>query len=130
MLITKRIIDNGFDELFEEGRDAVAFDGTIQDLMDKVQYYLTHSKERETIAANGMTKILVNHTYDNRLSFILSKLGEIRNVPRNPLNMVTLCKLKFLLAAAVWIHQIRATFGPVLIKVPLVARAIKRRHGS
>lgn len=60
-------------ELFEDGRELVAFHG-MSDLLQKTDYYLSHPQERERIARNGMEKVRSLHCYDKRLTEILGKL--------------------------------------------------------
>lgn len=38
-----------------------------EDLMDKIEYYLSHEKERLDILQNGYEKILMYHTYEKRI---------------------------------------------------------------
>lgn len=56
---------------FEPGRDFVYYDSR-QDLMDKIEYYLTHEDERKEIARNGHDRIMDGHTYEQRLEEIIS----------------------------------------------------------
>lgn len=60
---------------FEEGKDIVCFDG-IEDMRDKVKYYLSHEEERAKIARNGYEKVKEHHTYVDRLSKILTIVKE------------------------------------------------------
>lgn len=62
---------------FEEGKDLVCFDG-IDDLREKVGYYLTHEEERQEIAWNGYQKVKEKHSYVERICMILSKIEEIK----------------------------------------------------
>ena len=55
---------------FEPGRDFVYYESR-QDLMDKVEYYLTHEDERKEIARLGYEKVCQNHTYEQRLAEII-----------------------------------------------------------
>jgi len=55
---------------FEEGKDLVCFDG-VEDLREKVVYYLEHEEEREQIAENGYKKVKEYHTYVNRIKDML-----------------------------------------------------------
>lgn len=50
-------------ELFENGTEMVMYESHA-DALDKIEYYLSHEKEREEIAANGKRKIEKNYTYD------------------------------------------------------------------
>lgn len=60
---------------FTEGEDLVCFDG-IEDLREKVAYYLTHEEERKQIAENGYRKVKEHHSYVNRLSEMLHIIEE------------------------------------------------------
>lgn len=60
---------------FKEGEDLVCFDG-VEDLKEKVAYYLAHEEERKRIAENGYRKVKEHHTYIERIQYILSVLEE------------------------------------------------------
>jgi len=77
MLITNRIKNNGFDELFEENKDLIVFEDR-EDLKQKIAYYLKNEEEREKIALNGYKKALNFHKYENRVKFILEKIEELK----------------------------------------------------
>lgn len=47
---------------------------TPQELIDKVEYYLTHEKQRQEIALRGLERTLKEHTYAHRLHQMLSIL--------------------------------------------------------
>ena len=51
-------------ELFVDREDLVLFHND-EDMMDKIEYYLSHEKEREEIAVNGQEKIRELHDYRN-----------------------------------------------------------------
>lgn len=59
-----------FDEYFNAGEDYVFYEN-YQDLEEKVNYYLSHEKEREEIAANGCRKVREEHNYRNRIEMML-----------------------------------------------------------
>ena len=42
-----------------------------EDLLSKADYYLSHEKERQEIAANGHRKVIDGNTYQHRLQYIL-----------------------------------------------------------
>ena len=54
----------------------VTYDG-VDDLEEKVNYYLNNPSEREKLAKNGREIVLKNHTFDNRVDFIINVLGEL-----------------------------------------------------
>lgn len=55
---------------FEIGRDLDAYESQ-EELMEKVQYYLTHEDERVEIAIHGYEKAARLHSYENRLAEML-----------------------------------------------------------
>ncbi len=61
---------NDFNMHFTDGVDFASF-SSREDLYDKVEYYLTHEKERKEIAANGYKKVHAEHTYEKRLAEML-----------------------------------------------------------
>ena len=56
-------------ELFKDGRDFVSFDSP-ESFEDKVRYYLTHEREREKIAINGL-RAVAGHTYIDRAADVV-----------------------------------------------------------
>ena len=58
-----------FPEFFEPDKDFVYYTD-YDDLLAKVDYYLTHDEEREEIARNGYEKVRKNHTYQHRLTML------------------------------------------------------------
>lgn len=58
-------------ELFEENKEIVMFK-TPEELLEKVEYYLQHDKEREQIARAGHDKVLDHYTYEKKLEKLLS----------------------------------------------------------
>lgn len=61
-------------ELFEEDREIVMFK-TPEELLEKVDYYLAHDKEREQIAQAGQEKVLSCYTYRHMVRHILDWIG-------------------------------------------------------
>lgn len=57
-------------EHFNIGEDIEAY-YSLDDLMDKCEYYLSHEKDRLEIAHNGFEKVKKYHTYDTRLTQML-----------------------------------------------------------
>ncbi|MCR5665522.1 MAG: glycosyltransferase [Eubacterium sp.] len=55
---------------FVPNEDFVYFESK-DDLLTKVDYYLTHEKERKEIAANGLARVKADHTYVHRAKLIL-----------------------------------------------------------
>ena len=59
---------------FKEGEDLVCFDG-LEDLGEKVGYYLDHEEERKRIAWNGYRKVREKHSYIERIRTILDTVA-------------------------------------------------------
>lgn len=57
-------------EHFNIGEDLEAY-SSLDDLIGKCEYYLTHEKDRIEIAHNGFEKVKKYHTYDVRIAQIL-----------------------------------------------------------
>ncbi|MBQ7920624.1 MAG: glycosyltransferase [Lachnospiraceae bacterium] len=62
-----------FLDYFVPGEDFAYFDSN-EDLMAKIEYYLTHEKERQEVARNGYEKVKKYHTYRNRVEEIIGTL--------------------------------------------------------
>ena len=58
-------------EYFIPGEDLVLYD-SVDDLIQKIDYYVSHEEERLQIAKNGYEKVKRYHTYDTRLTEILN----------------------------------------------------------
>jgi spore maturation protein CgeB len=52
-------------ELFEIGKEVVTFENK-NDLLEKINYYKTHTKEAEEIALRGMQRTLKDHSFNSR----------------------------------------------------------------
>lgn len=63
-------------ELFEDGVDLVMY-SSLEDLKEKVYYYLNHEEERATIAANGRAKLIERYTLGQAIDRMLSLMVEI-----------------------------------------------------
>lgn len=57
-------------EYFQIGQDLETY-GSKQELLDKVQYYLSHDEERKQIALNGYEKVSKLHSYVQRIEEML-----------------------------------------------------------
>ncbi|GAB5490485.1 MAG: hypothetical protein Phog2KO_07000 [Phototrophicaceae bacterium] len=66
---TFQIVDNrvGVHEWFTENEHLVIFKD-LQDLREKVAYYLAHDDERQAIADSARQHVIDNHTYEHRLA--------------------------------------------------------------
>jgi len=58
------------DGMFDEGKEIVVFD-SLDDLREKVRYYLDRPEERQDMAARGRERILQHHTYEHRMREML-----------------------------------------------------------
>lgn len=63
-----------FLDFFIPGEDFAYYDGK-DDLLEKIEYYLSHDKERKDIATNAFQKIHTEHTYEHRLDTMLEIAG-------------------------------------------------------
>lgn len=61
---------NGLDDLGIDGTHFVTYDESIEDFMEKFDYYIKNDIIRETIALNGHKYFLENHTYQHRIQRI------------------------------------------------------------
>ena len=61
----------GFLEYFVPGEDFVYYESK-EDLLAKVEYYLSHDEERKAIARNGHEKVAASHTYRHRIGEMLN----------------------------------------------------------
>jgi len=61
-------------DYYEEGREVVTF-SDVDDMIDKIRYYLRHEEERETVAEAGFRRTLSEHTYFHRFSDIFRQMG-------------------------------------------------------
>lgn len=62
-----------FLEYFEPGIDYVYYESD-EDLLEKVNYYLSHDEERNRIAQSGYEKVAAAHTYQHRVETILANV--------------------------------------------------------
>ena len=53
----------------------MVFYNSIEDLVDKIRYYLDHHEERERIALAGYKRTQEEHTYEKRFESIFTKIG-------------------------------------------------------
>lgn len=70
-------------ELFEVGKECVAFRSEA-DLLDKIEYYLSHPQERVEIALAGQRRTLSQHLYSHRLTGIIDVLRQADALPSVP----------------------------------------------
>lgn len=62
-----------FTDCYTNGEDYVSFESK-EDMLNKIDYYLVHEKERKEIASNGLKKTLERHTYEHRLKEMLESV--------------------------------------------------------
>lgn len=62
------------DQCFDPGREIVLF-ADVNDLVEKIQYYLAREDERAVIATAGHARALRDHTYQARFHDIFSRIG-------------------------------------------------------
>jgi spore maturation protein CgeB len=75
MVITDSVA-NGLGELFEIGREIVAYTDDA-DLLNKITYYLAHEAEQEQIACAGHQRAQTQHSYIQRTQTILEKVAKL-----------------------------------------------------
>lgn len=61
----------GINQLFEIGKEVVTYN-SMNELREKIDYYLHHNEEREEIANNGYERALLCHTYEKRLTRMIN----------------------------------------------------------
>lgn len=71
-----QICDGGenLSSFYEVGEEVVRHN-SVDDLIDKVRYYLDHPAERERIARNGYRRVMADHRIGHRLEQLISILG-------------------------------------------------------
>lgn len=62
-----------FSDCYIDGEDYVSF-GSREDMLGKIEYYLSHEKERHEIASNGLRRTMEEHTYKQRLALIFEEV--------------------------------------------------------
>lgn len=65
---------NDFSDCYVADEDYVYFDSP-DDMMNKIEYYLSHEKERKEIARNGYEKTLVQHTFVHRAETMMKTIS-------------------------------------------------------
>jgi spore maturation protein CgeB len=66
---------SGFEGLFEVNEELIVFDD-LDDLRQKISYYLNNPEERNKIIKKGRDRVLRNHTYENRMEEMLEYIAE------------------------------------------------------
>ncbi len=62
-------------ESFTDGEEVILY-SSLDEAMEKAQYYLEHEEKRQRIAANGLEKVRRTFRYEDQLSAMLSKLTQ------------------------------------------------------
>lgn len=57
-------------DLLREGEEIATFN-SVQDLKEKISYYLAHAEERQLIAQKGRARVLAEHTLEHRMTELL-----------------------------------------------------------
>ena len=70
-LVGSQTITSGFSWAIAFAYEDLEAYTSLDDLMGKCEYYLSHDKERREIAHNGFEKVKKYHTYDIRLTQML-----------------------------------------------------------
>jgi hypothetical protein len=66
----------GITDWFKDGKEIVYYEhGNLEDLKTKIDYYLKHDEERESIRLAGHKRAKEEHTYIERWKTILGELG-------------------------------------------------------
>ncbi len=65
---------DNIEEYFERDKEIVVVE-TIQQMVEKIKYYLEHEDEREAIAKAGHARMLKDHSYKSRLTDIFTQVG-------------------------------------------------------
>jgi hypothetical protein len=67
----------GLELLFIPGEHLATYDGTIEGLCEKIDYYSGHDEERKKIAKQGMAEIFEKHTIDIRVKQYIKEIEEM-----------------------------------------------------
>lgn len=65
------------EELFEDGKHLVLY-RSLDEMVEKAKYYLTHDAEREKIAQAGYEEVIAKHKIQNRVDVILEEFMKSR----------------------------------------------------
>ncbi len=81
VLVTDRVVDNGVESLFEEGRHYICYENE-EDLMHKVSGVLQDPARLREIGAAAQSLVLSRHTYAHRASDLATHLAQARIVAK------------------------------------------------
>ena len=60
-------------DYYEDGKEIIIYKN-INDMIDKIKYYLEHDEERESIAQAGHERTIREHTYEKRFNNIFKRI--------------------------------------------------------
>lgn len=75
MLLTNRIEHGGLSDILQLNEEYVEYSSDAE-LIERLNYYLSHDEEREKIAAAGRAAVLSQHTYRHRMEMILDTINK------------------------------------------------------
>ncbi len=78
MLLADEAEGSGLTDLFEDRKQIVIYRNE-EELMELAEYYLKHDEEREGISAEGMKKVLNEHTYRHRAESMIKTLSSFKD---------------------------------------------------
>jgi hypothetical protein len=78
MLLCDKAGLSGHEEIFSSDSEAVYYDD-IHDAIARIEFYLSHSEERVTIAKSGYRRFWTNYEWATNLERLLSWAWELRN---------------------------------------------------
>lgn len=62
------------EEFYEPNKEIIIV-GSVEELIDKTKYYISHDQEREQIALNAYNRAITEHTFEQRISKIIDWIG-------------------------------------------------------
>jgi spore maturation protein CgeB len=62
------------EEFFVPDREIVTYE-TIEEMIEKIRYYLSHDQERQAIADAGYARVKRDHTYEHRFRSLFRQMG-------------------------------------------------------
>ena len=80
-LLTDRLSkESGLEMIFKDGEHLVCYDN-LQDLVEKIRYYLKHPAEARAIARKGYEEYLINHTPEKKTNELMEYIYKGRMNP-------------------------------------------------
>jgi spore maturation protein CgeB len=61
-------------DYYEIGKEVASF-SSVDEMIERIRYYLSHEDERRAIAKAGHERTLRNHTYEQRFNEIFTRIG-------------------------------------------------------